>query len=191
VIESVAAHGGATAVIKSHHNVGGLPEDLDMDLVEPLRELFKDEVRALGRGLGLPGELVDRQPFPGPGLAVRILGEVTRGRCELLRAADAHLCARRSRACTAASTARSMLWQWFAVLLPVQSVGVMGDARTYENASCAAHRVERQDAMTADWAYAPGVRPAADLEPDHQRGPRPQPRGLDISSKPPATIEWE
>lgn len=185
VIESVAAHGGNTAVIKSHHNVGGLPEDLEMELVEPLRELFKDEVREVGRYLGLDERILMRQPFPGPGLAVRIAGEVTPEGLALLAEADA--------ICTAeieAAGAHVGMWQYFAVLLPVKSVGVMGDARTYESA-CALRLVESLDGMTADWAY---------LERDLLRRISTriinEVRGinrvvLDISSKPPSTIEWE
>ncbi|HKX45596.1 MAG TPA: glutamine-hydrolyzing GMP synthase [Planctomycetota bacterium] len=185
VIESVAAHGGSTAVIKSHHNVGGLPDDLDMQLVEPLRDLFKDEVRAIGRELGLASELVDRQPFPGPGLSVRILGEVTEEHVHLVREADAIVREEIERA-----GAQRGLWQYFAVLLPVKSVGVMGDARTYENC-CAVRAVQSEDGMTADWAPL-----------EHELLARlsnriiNEVRGinrvvLDISSKPPATIEWE
>jgi GMP synthase (glutamine-hydrolysing) len=185
VIESVAAHGGSTAVIKSHHNVGGLPEDLDLELVEPLRELFKDEVRAIGRFLGLGEELVARQPFPGPGLAVRCLGAITPARLATLRAAD-HIVTTEIEA----AGAHAGLWQYFAVLLPVRTVGVMGDARTYEEV-CAVRAVESVDAMTADWAHL-----------DHELLARisnrviNEVRGinrvvLDISSKPPATIEWE
>jgi GMP synthase (glutamine-hydrolysing) len=185
VIESVAAHGGTTAVIKSHHNVGGLPKDLELGLVEPLRDLFKDEVRSIGRSLGLPPAIVDRQPFPGPGLAVRILGEVTQERAELLRRADAIVTSEIERV-----GANVGLWQYFAVLLPVKSVGVMGDARTYEN-TCALRIVESEDAMTADWAYLP-----RDLLARISNRIINEVRGinrvvLDISSKPPATIEWE
>jgi GMP synthase (glutamine-hydrolysing) len=185
VIESINAHGGSTAVIKSHHNVGGLPEDLDLELVEPLRELFKDEVRAIGRFLGLNEQIVGRQPFPGPGLAVRVLGEVTRARVEVLRAADAIVTEEIERAGEHAG-----LWQYFAVLLPVRSVGVMGDARTYEEA-CALRVVESQDGMTADWRLLPREL----LERISCRVIN-EVRGinrvvLDISSKPPATIEWE
>jgi len=185
VIESVAVHGGNTAVIKSHHNVGGLPEDLDMELVEPLRELFKDEVRAIGRFLGLDERIISRQPFPGPGLAVRIVGEVTRERCELLREADHIVTTEIEKA-----GAQKNLWQYFAALLPVKSVGVMGDARTYESACCL-RIVESVDGMTADWSY---------LERDLLRRISNriinEVRGfnrvvLDISSKPPSTIEWE
>ena len=185
VIESVAVHGGNTAVIKSHHNVGGLPDDLDMELVEPLRELFKDEVREVGRYMGLDERILMRQPFPGPGLAVRIAGDITQERLDLLADADA--------ICTAeieAAGAHKSLWQYFAVLLPVKSVGVMGDQRTYENA-CALRIVESVDGMTADWGYL-----------DHELLRRISNRiinevkginrvVLDISSKPPATIEWE
>ncbi len=185
VIESVAVHGGNTAVIKSHHNVGGLPEDLDMDLVEPLRELFKDEVRRLGRHLGLPPVLVDRQPFPGPGLAVRILGEVTPERCELTREADAIVREEIER-----TGEHTGLWQYFAVLLPVKSVGVMGDARTYEDA-CALRIVESEDGMTADWGHLTHetLRRISNRIINEVRGINRV--VLDISSKPPATIEWE
>ena len=185
VIESVNVHGGSTAVIKSHHNVGGLPEDLDMQLVEPLRELFKDEVRRLGRFLGLDERILRRQPFPGPGLAVRIAGEVTPERLALLREADDVVTSE-----VEAAGAEEDLWQYFAVLLPVKSVGVMGDARTYENA-IALRIVESLDGMTADWAY---------LERDLLRRISNriinEVRGinrvlLDVSSKPPSTIEWE
>ncbi len=185
VIESVAAHGGNTAVIKSHHNVGGLPKDLDMQLVEPLRELFKDEVREIGRHLGLPDEIVLRQPFPGPGLAVRCLGECTAERLSVLRRAD-HIVTTEIEA----SGLHQGLWQYFAVLLPVRSVGVMGDARTYEEA-CALRLVTSEDAMTADWASLPH-----ELLARISNRIINEVRGinrvvLDISSKPPATIEWE
>jgi GMP synthase (glutamine-hydrolysing) len=185
VIESTNVHGGNTAVIKSHHNVGGLPESLHLALVEPLRELFKDEVRAIGRHVGLDAAIVDRQPFPGPGLAVRIVGEVTRERLELLRAADHIVTTEIEKA-----GAHRGLWQYFAVLLPVKSVGVMGDARTYESC-CALRIVESQDGMTADWGYL-------DRELIGRISNRiiNEVRGinrvvLDVSSKPPATIEWE
>jgi GMP synthase (glutamine-hydrolysing) len=185
VIESVNVHGGGTAVIKSHHNVGGLPEDLGMELVEPLRELFKDEVRAIGRYLGLDARIVGRQPFPGPGLAVRILGEVTPAQCELLREADAIV-----REEIEAAGAQAGLWQYFAVLLPVKSVGVMGDARTYEDA-CALRVVESADGMTADWGYLPRelLQRISSRIINEVRGINRV--VLDISSKPPATIEWE
>jgi GMP synthase (glutamine-hydrolysing) len=185
VIESTNVHGGNTAVIKSHHNVGGLPESLHMTLVEPLRELFKDEVRAIGRHLGLDGAIVDRQPFPGPGLAVRIVGEVTKERLDILRRADHIVTTEIEKA-----GAHKGLWQYFAALLPVKSVGVMGDARTYESC-CALRIVESQDGMTADWGYL-------DRELLARISNRiiNEVRGfnrvvLDVSSKPPATIEWE
>lgn len=185
VIESVAAHGGSTATIKSHHNVGGLPEDLDMELVEPLRDLFKDEVRVIGRELGLPPVLVDRQPFPGPGLAVRCLGDITPEKLRALREADAIV-----RHEIESRGLHENLWQYFAVLLPVQSVGVMGDHRTYENAA-AIRVVSSQDAMTADWELLP-----LDVLQRISNRIINEVAGinrvtLDISSKPPATIEWE
>ncbi|GAB4138134.1 MAG: glutamine-hydrolyzing GMP synthase [Planctomycetota bacterium] len=185
VIESVAAHGGATSTIKSHHNVGGLPEDLDMTLVEPLRDLFKDEVRAIGREIGLPASLVDRQPFPGPGLAVRCLGEVTEQKLRPLRAADAIVRQEIER-----RGLEKGLWQYFAVLLPVQTVGVKGDARTYENA-CVVRIVSSQDAMTADWELLPAdvLRRISSRILNEVGGLNRV--CLDISSKPPATIEWE
>jgi len=185
VIESVAVHGGATAVIKSHHNVGGLPDDLEMELVEPLRELFKDEVRTLGRHMGLDEALVARQPFPGPGLGVRIAGEVTAERLALLREADAIITTE-----IEAAGAHEGLWQYFGVLLPVKTVGVMGDARTYENV-CAVRVVESVDGMTADWAYLERdlLRRISNRVINEVRGINRV--VLDVSSKPPATIEWE
>ena len=185
VIESVAAHGGATSTIKSHHNVGGLPTDLDMTLVEPLRDLFKDEVRALGRELGLPSSLVDRQPFPGPGLAVRCLGAVTRQKLEPLRQAD-----RIVRQEVEQNGLERGLWQYFAVYVPQKTVGVKGDARVYEDV-CVLRLVSSQDAMTADWELLP----TAVLKRISNRILN-EVKGfsrvcLDISSKPPATIEWE
>jgi len=184
VIESVNLR-GASVTIKTHHNVGGLPERMRMGVVEPLRELFKDEVRRLGERLGLSEALVWRHPFPGPGLAVRVLGEVTRPRCDLLRAADAIVIEEVRRA-----GLYRELWQVFGVLLPVQSVGVMGDGRTYENA-LAIRAVTSTDAMTADWARLP-----YDLLDRMSRRIINEVRGInrvcyDISSKPPATIEWE
>ncbi len=184
VIESVAIV-GQSALIKSHHNVGGLPERMRMKLVEPLRELFKDEVRAVGRKLGLEDEFVVRQPFPGPGLAVRILGEVTPPRLALLRRADAIVSEEIRR-----DDWYTRLWQSFAVLLPVQSVGVMGDERTYEY-TVAIRAVESRDGMTADWARLPHellARMSSRIVNEV--------RGInrvvyDISSKPPSTIEWE
>jgi GMP synthase (glutamine-hydrolysing) len=176
---------GPSATIKSHHNVGGLPERMALRLVEPLRELFKDEVRELGRLLEVPDEILSRQPFPGPGLAIRILGTVTAERLAILRAVDTIVVAE----IKAAGFYRT-LWQAFAVLLPVKTVGVMGDERTYENV-VAVRAVESVDGMTADWARLPydflamlsnriineitGVNRVV----------------YDISSKPPATIEWE
>ncbi len=185
VIESVAAHGGATATIKSHHNVGGLPKDLGMELVEPLRDLFKDEVREVGRELSLPDALLLRQPFPGPGLAVRCLGEVTRDKLASLRGADAIV-----RFEIEAKGLEVDLWQYFAVLLPVQSVGVMGDQRTYENAAVL-RVVSSQDAMTADWELLPldVLRRISNRIINEVKGINRV--TLDISSKPPATIEWE
>jgi GMP synthase (glutamine-hydrolysing) len=185
VIESISAFGGPTAKIKSHHNVGGLPEKLHFELVEPLRFLFKDEVRSLGRLLGLPPAIVDRQPFPGPGLAVRCPGEVTRERLERLRRADSIVVEE-----IEAAGAHRGLWQYFAVLLPVQAVGVMGDARTYEQA-CVVRAVASEDGMTADW-----VAPPHDLLGRISSRIVNEVRGinrvlLDVTSKPPGTIEWE
>ena len=184
VIESVSFK-GPSATIKSHHNVGGLPEVMKLSLVEPLRELFKDEVRALGLELGLPREAVQRQPFPGPGLAIRILGEVTEERLSVLRRADAVVQQEIRQA-----GLYEELWQAFAVLLPVQSVGVMGDERTYEN-TCAIRAVVSTDGMTADWARLPH-----DLLARISSRIINEVRGInrvvyDVSSKPPATIEWE
>jgi GMP synthase (glutamine-hydrolysing) len=184
VIESVSVR-GPSATIKSHHNVGGLPERMRFRLVEPLRELFKDEVRAVGRDLGIDKEFLVRQPFPGPGLAVRIIGPVTRDRLTLLQRADAIVAEEVRRAGW-----YERLWQSFAVLLPVQSVGVMGDARTYEF-TIAIRAVESLDGMTADWARLPH-----ELLATISSRVVNEVKGInrvvyDISSKPPSTIEWE
>ncbi len=185
VIESVSAFGGPTATIKTHHNVGGLPEELGFELIEPLRELFKDEARVIGTELGLPEHIVWRHPFPGPGLAIRCLGEVTAGRLDVLRRADTILIEELERA----GLMRS-LWQAFCVLLPVRTVGVMGDERTYENVT-AIRAVTSEDAMTADWAQLPDglLRRTSSRIINEVRGINRV--VLDISSKPPATIEWE
>jgi GMP synthase (glutamine-hydrolysing) len=184
VIESVSFK-GPSATIKSHHNVGGLPERMKMKLVEPLRELFKDEVRALGRELGLPEHIVSRQPFPGPGLAIRVLGEVTRERLIKVRHADAII-----RAEVDAAGLTHKIWQAFGVLLPVRSVGVQGDERTYEE-TLTIRAVESVDGMTADWARLPH-----ELLAKMSTRITNEVRGInrvvyDVSSKPPATIEWE
>jgi len=185
VIESVSFTGGPSVTIKSHHNVGGLPERMNMQLVEPLRELFKDEVRVLGRELGLPDAFVGRHPFPGPGLAIRIPGEVTKERCDILRKADAIYLEE-----IRAAGLYDAIWQAFAVLLPVRTVGVMGDARTYEHV-CGLRAVTSTDGMTAD------VFPfdAAFLSRVATRIVN-EVRGInrvvyDFTSKPPGTIEWE
>jgi GMP synthase (glutamine-hydrolysing) len=185
VIESQSAHGGPSATIKSHHNVGGLPEDLDFELVEPLRELFKDEVRELGRELGLPEQVVRRHPFPGPGLAVRIVGEVTPERLATLRQADLRVQDELTRA-----GLHDEVWQAFAVLLPVKSVGVMGDGRTYANV-VALRIVSSTDGMTSDWVKVP-----YDVLGRISNRIINEVRGVnrvvyDISPKPPSTIEWE
>jgi GMP synthase (glutamine-hydrolysing) len=185
VIESVSPIGGPSATIKSHHNVGGLPEDLQFELIEPLRELFKDEVREVGRKLGLPSYVVDRQPFPGPGLAVRIIGDVTPERIDVLQQADL-----RVREEVMKMRNHLDVWQYFAVLLPIQSVGVMGDDRTYENV-VAVRAVESRDGMTADWFKLP-----YEVMDSISNRIINEVRGVnrvcyDISSKPPSTIEWE
>jgi GMP synthase (glutamine-hydrolysing) len=184
VIESVSVK-GPSAVIKTHHNVGGLPADMPFKLIEPLRDLFKDEVRLIGRELGLPEEILTKHPFPGPGLAVRLVGEISRERLETLRAADAIVVEEIRRA-----GLYEKVWQAFAVLLPVQSVGVMGDGRTY-GYTIAVRVVDSQDAMTADWSRLPrevleriSVRVVNEV-PGVNRVV------YDISSKPPSTIEWE
>jgi GMP synthase (glutamine-hydrolysing) len=185
VIESVSAFGGPTSVIKSHHNVGGLPRKMKLKLIEPLRYLFKDEVRLLGKALGLPDHLVWRQPFPGPGLAVRILGEITPRHLRILRDVDELLLEEIKDA-----GYYKRLWQSFAVLLPLKSVGVMGDQRTYENI-VAIRAVTSKDAMTADWAKLPhkllgkiSNRIINEVDGVNRVV-------YDISSKPPSTIEWE
>jgi GMP synthase (glutamine-hydrolysing) len=185
VIESVAIGGNPASLIKSHHNVGGLPEKMNFELVEPLRQLFKDEVRQAGLQLGLPNEIVHRQPFPGPGLAVRILGEVTPERLRILREADTIVVSEMK-----ASDWYYRVWQSFPVLLPVRSVGVMGDQRTYEN-TIALRIVESQDGMTANWVRLP-----YDILARISSRIVNEVKGVnrvcyDVSTKPPSTIEWE
>jgi len=185
VIESIAAHGGPTAVIKSHHNVGGLPKDMKFKLVEPLRELFKDEVRLIGKNLQMPESILKRQPFPGPGLAIRVIGEVTQERINILREADERVLDEVKKA-----GLYNELWQSFAVLLPIKTVGVMGDSRTYEHV-IAVRCVNSIDGMTADWAPLPH-----ELLGKISNRIINEVKGVnrvvyDISSKPPATIEWE
>src|SRR6476660_465990 len=185
VIESVSFTGGPSVTIKSHHNVGGLPERMNMKLIEPLRELFKDEVRALGRELGLPEHFVGRHPFPGPGLAIRIPGEVTEERLEILRKADAVFLDEIRKA-----GLYDQIWQAFAVLLPVRTVGVMGDARTYDKV-CALRAVTSTDGMTADFYPFPHdvLGRAATRIINEVKGIN---RVVyDVTSKPPGTIEWE
>jgi GMP synthase (glutamine-hydrolysing) len=185
VIESVSVTGGPSVTIKSHHNVGGLPERMKLKLVEPLRELFKDEVRALGRELGLPEQLVKRHPFPGPGLAIRVPGEITRAKLDILRKADAIFLEEIRNA-----GLYDAIWQAFAVLLPVKSVGVMGDGRTYDHV-CALRAVTSTDGMTADYFPFPHefLGRAATRIINEVRGIN---RVVyDITSKPPGTIEWE
>src|SRR5271169_1237673 len=184
VIESSSVK-GPSQTIKSHHNVGGLPEHMKLKLIEPLRDLFKDEVRRIGRDLGMPEEILGRQPFPGPGLAVRILGEVTSDRVKLLQEADDIVVGE-----IKAAGLYGQVWQSFAVLLPVRSVGVMGDQRTYAN-TCAIRAVESEDGMTADWAPLPYevLRTISSRIVSEVRGIN---RVVyDITSKPPGTIEWE
>jgi GMP synthase (glutamine-hydrolysing) len=185
VIESVSIAGNPASLIKTHHNVGGLPERMKLKLIEPLRQLFKDEVRRVGEALGLPKEVVWRQPFPGPGLGVRVMGAITNENLEILRNADAVLQEE-----MAASGYYWKVWQSFAVFLPVKTVGVFGDERTYDYV-IALRIVESIDAMTADWAKLPH-----DLLQKISSRITNEVRGvsrvvLDISSKPPATIEWE
>jgi GMP synthase (glutamine-hydrolysing) len=185
VIESTSPRGGPSATIKTHHNVGGLPADLALELIEPLRELFKDEVRRVGLALGLEESVINRHPFPGPGLAVRILGEVTPERLRLLREADDIFIAE-----LRAHGWYDKTWQAFAVLLPVQSVGVMGDFRTYEM-TIALRAVDSVDGMTAEWVRLPH-----ELLAKASARITNEVRGInrvvyDVSSKPPSTIEWE
>ena len=185
VIESISAKGGPSATIKSHHNVGGLPKKLKFKLIEPLRDLFKDEVRNLGKELGMPDELVWRHPFPGPGLAVRIIGEITKSRIMLLQEADSRFMDEIKKA-----GLYRHIWQAFTVLLPVKTVGVMGDERTYENV-IAIRAVTSSDGMTADWARIP-----YDTLSSISNRIINEVKGInrvvyDISSKPPSTIEWE
>ncbi|MDX2120449.1 MAG: GMP synthase (glutamine-hydrolyzing), partial [Gemmatimonadota bacterium] len=177
--------GGPSVTIKTHHNVGGLPEKLPFKLIEPLRELFKDEVRRVGRELGLPEEMVGRHPFPGPGLAIRIVGEVTRGQLDVLRKAD-HIYIEEIRA----AGLYDEIWQAFAVLLPIRSVGVQGDERSYDQV-VGLRAVTSRDGMTADWLPVPpevlaraSNRIANEVEGVNRVV-------YDVSSKPPATIEWE
>ena len=184
MIESVSVL-GPSATIKSHHNVGGLPTNMKFQLIEPLRELFKDEVRNVGKELGLPPEMIQRQPFPGPGLAIRVLGEVSDERLKILRDADAIVL---DEVRTAGFYEK--LWQSFAVLLPIKTVGVVGDERSYENV-IALRAVDSQDGMTADWVPLP-----YELLGKISNRILNEVRGVnrvvyDISSKPPATIEWE
>ncbi|MDA0576847.1 MAG: glutamine-hydrolyzing GMP synthase [Verrucomicrobia bacterium] len=185
VIESFSPIGGPSATIKSHHNVGGLPPDMKFELLEPVRELFKDEVRALGRELGVPDAVTNRQPFPGPGMAVRVLGEVTAERVTILQQADLRV----QEEIEKLPNYRD-IWQSFAVLLPVQTVGVMGDSRTYENVA-ALRVVESRDGMTADWHRVPydTLARISNRIINEVRGVNRV--VFDISSKPPATIEWE
>jgi len=185
VIESVSPLGGPSATIKSHHNVGGLPKSLKLGLVEPLRELFKDEVRVIGKHLGLPETILHRQPFPGPGLAIRIIGEVTKERIAILQEADERVLDEVKKA-----GLYNEIWQSFAVLLPIKTVGVMGDQRTYENV-IALRCVSSVDGMTADWVKLP-----YDLLGKIANRIINEVAGVnrvvyDISSKPPSTIEWE
>jgi GMP synthase (glutamine-hydrolysing) len=184
VIESSSVK-GPSQTIKSHHNVGGLPAHMKLKLIEPLRDLFKDEVRRIGRDLGMPEDILGRQPFPGPGLAVRILGEVTHARVALLQEADEIVVAE-----IKAAGLYSTIWQSFAVLLPVMSVGVMGDQRTYAY-TCAVRAVHSEDGMTADWTPLPYevLKRISSRIVNEVRGIN---RVVyDITSKPPGTIEWE
>ena len=185
VIESRSAFGGPSARIKTHHNVGGLPEKMKLKLIEPLKDLFKDEVRHFGLELGMPEEIIWRQPFPGPGLAVRIIGEVNKGRLNILREVDRRVIIEMKKA-----GLYHKLWQAFAVLLPIKSVGVMGDKRTYENV-VALRVVTSEDGMTADWARIPYelLGRLSNQIINEVKGVNRE--VYDISSKPPSTIEWE
>lgn len=185
IIESQSAFGGPTSIIKSHHNVGGLPKKMKLKLIEPLKYLFKDEVRKLGKTLGMPDELVWRQPFPGPGLGIRIIGEITPKRLTVLRKVDDILIQE-----IKANGYYKKLWQSFSVLLPIKSVGVMGDKRTYENI-IAIRAVTSKDAMTADWARLPHKLLAKISNRIINEVNGVNRVAYDISSKPPSTIEWE
>ncbi len=185
VIESISPLGGPSAVIKTHHNVGGLPKNLKLKLIEPLRELFKDEVRAIGKQLEIPEIILKRQPFPGPGLAIRVIGEVTDERLSLLREADERVLDEIKKA-----GLYNEIWQSFAVLLPIKTVGVMGDQRTYDNA-IALRCVTSSDGMTADWAKVPHELLGKISNRIINEVPGVNRVVFDISSKPPATIEWE
>jgi len=187
VIESKTPGSKAGHKIKSHHNVGGLPEHMELGLVEPLRALFKDEVREVGRVLGLPSAIVERQPFPGPGLAVRIIGEVTPERVALVRAADAIVTGEIE---AAAAELSPRPWQYFAVLTPIKSVGVMGDGRTYGNL-VGVRAITSEDGMTADWARLPHDLLARIASRIVNEVPGVNRVAYDITSKPPATVEWE
>ena len=185
IIESQSAFGGPTSVIKSHHNVGGLPKNMKLKLVEPLKYLFKDEVRLLGKELGLDEDLIWRQPFPGPGLGIRIIGEITRKRLSVLREVDDILLEEIKN-----GGYYKKLWQSFAVLLPLKTVGVMGDQRTYENI-IAIRAVSSKDAMTADWARLPHKLLGKISNRIINEVAGVNRVVYDISSKPPSTIEWE
>ena len=185
VIESFSPTGGPSSVIKTHHNVGGLPKNMKLGLIEPFRELFKDEVRAIGKRLDLPDTFLKRQPFPGPGLAIRVIGEVTKERLEILRQADERVMEEVKKA-----GLHDNVWQAFAVLLPIQTVGVMGDKRTYENA-VAVRCVTSVDGMTADWVQLPYEVMGKISNRIINEVPGVNRVVYDISSKPPATIEWE
>jgi GMP synthase (glutamine-hydrolysing) len=185
VIESKTPSSKAGHKIKSHHNVGGLPDNMNFALLEPLRALFKDEVRALGRVLGLPEHIVARQPFPGPGLAVRIIDSITEERLALVREADAIVCDEIDNA-----TLDPKPWQYFAVLTPVKSVGVMGDGRTYSNL-VAVRAITSEDGMTADWARLPYELLERISTRIVNEVPGVNRVAYDITSKPPSTVEWE